>query len=40
MKLSIGGILVVAIMVLGVVFAYNRFSKDGVANLGRPTGGA
>lgn len=35
MKLSIGGLLVVAVLVLGVIFAYNKFSAGGVATLGR-----
>lgn len=31
------GILVGALVILAVIWAYNHFSKDGIAALGKPT---
>ena len=35
MKLNIGGIIMTALVILAVVYAYNRFSGKNVADLGR-----
>lgn len=35
--MKFGGILFAALIVLGTIAAYNYFTKDGIATLGRPT---